>query len=214
MSTALPPVSAIADVLALWGLDGWLSPPLAPVVPASGSVLGRVRTMTMECADVGPGLTSLYAALSDDLTDRFVVIAGATAVPGGVFGEILACAAQQCGALGALVDGSVRDRPALTQLGLPVYAVDERVVGPNGRAHVTAVDQSVVVGGTTIEHDDQLVVDATGCVRIAAAMVDEVLDAARRYATAEDLVVQAIGGGQPLATAYLHKKTIVDELRR
>ena len=48
----------------------------------------------------------------------------------------------------------------------------------------------------------------------AAAMVDDVLDAARRYADAEDLVVQAMRWGETLATAYLHKKSIVDELRR
>jgi 4-hydroxy-4-methyl-2-oxoglutarate aldolase len=214
MSSTLPPVSAIADVLALWGLDGWLSPPLAPVVPASGSLVGKVRTMTMSCGDEGPGLAPLYDVLSDDLTDRFVIIAGAASVPGGVFGEILACAAQQRGALGALVDGSVRDRTALLQIGLPVYATDERVVGPNGRAHITAVDHPVAIGDTTVDADDLLVVDAAGCVRLAAAVAREVLDAACRYADAEDRVVEAMREGSTLATAYLHKKTIVDELRR
>jgi hypothetical protein len=45
-------------------------------------------------------------------------------------------------------------------------------------------------------------------------VVDDVLDAARRYAAAEDLVVAAISSGEPLARAYHHKKSIVDELRR
>jgi regulator of RNase E activity RraA len=214
MTGTMPPVSAIADILALWGHDGWLSPPLSPVVPASTSMVGRVRTMTMTCGDDGPGLAPLYQLLSEDLTDCFVVIAGAASVPGGVFGEILACAAQQQGALGALVDGSVRDRPALLQMGLPVYASDERVVGPNGRAHITAIDDTVAIGCTTIGADDRVVVDATGCVRIPAAHFDEVVAAARRYTTAEDLVVEAMRGGEALATAYLHKKSTVDQLRR
>jgi 4-hydroxy-4-methyl-2-oxoglutarate aldolase len=135
-------------------------------------------------------------------------------VPGGIFGEILACAAQQQGALGALVDGSVRDVPALTQFGLPVYASDQRVVGPNGRAHIIAVDDAVTIACTTIAADDHVVADATGCVRIPASDFDDVMQAAQRYSAAEDLVVQAMREGQTLATAYLHKKSIVDELRR
>ena len=54
----------------------------------------------------------------------------------------------------------------------------------------------------------------TGCVRIPQAQVDEVLEAARADAAAEALVVQALESGEPLTSAYLHKKTVVDELRR
>ena len=102
----------------------------------------------------------------------------------------------------------------MTALGLPVYAVEQRVVGPNGCAHVVAVDQTVRIGNTAIAPDDQIVVDETGCVRIAAALADDVLNAARRYAAAEGRVAQALSEGEPLATAYRHKRSILDELRR
>jgi len=215
----IPPVSAIADVLALWGHDGWLTPPLAPVVPAAEPIIGRVQTVSVTAGATGPGLVPIYDVLSNDLADRFVVIAGAAPVPGAMFGEILALAAHGCGALGVLVEGSVRDQPAMTALGMPVYAVDQCVVGPNGHAHVVAVGQPVTItngngADTTIDVDDHIVVDATGCVRITSALLADVLDAATRYAAAEDLVVAAIGEGQPLASAYHHKKSIVDELRR
>jgi 4-hydroxy-4-methyl-2-oxoglutarate aldolase len=210
----VPPVSAIADVLALWGHDGWLTPPLTPVVAAAQPIIGRVQTVSVTADSSGPGLFPIYDVLSGNLADRFVVIAGAAPIPGAMFGEILALAAHGCGALGVLIDGSVRDRPAMAALGMPVYAMDQCVVGPNGHAHVVAVGQAVTIHGTTIDVDDHIVVDATGCVRVAAALLDDVLDAATRYAAAEDLVVAAMGDGQPLASAYRHKKSIVDELRR
>jgi 4-hydroxy-4-methyl-2-oxoglutarate aldolase len=97
---------------------------------------------------------------------------------------------------------------------LPVYAADQCVVGPNGTAHAVAVDDDVVVGGVVIAAGDTIVADETGCVRIAQAEVDEVLDAARAYAAGEARVVQALQAGEPLTRAYLHKKTVVDELRR
>lgn len=216
----VPAVSAIADVLALWGHDGWLSPPLVPVVASSAPIIGRARTIGVTVGATGPGMTPIYELLSNDLKGRIVVIAGAHRLPGAVFGEILGRAAQQCGAAGVLVDGGVRDRPDMADLGLPVYARDERVVGPNGLAHVTSFGQVVAIDTTvgvttTVSDADHVVIDATGCVRIAATVgLDAVLDAARRYAAAEELVSSLMAEGESLRTAYRHKKAVVDELKQ
>ena len=51
-------------------------------------------------------------------------------------------------------------------------------------------------------------------VPMVAALADDVLGAARRYADAEDLVARALDEGAPLATAYRHKRSIIHELRR
>jgi regulator of RNase E activity RraA len=209
----VPPVSAIADVLALWGDDGWLTPPLSPVVAATRPTMARVRTVLINAAATGPGLTSIYDVMSNDLSGCFVVIAGAHPVLGAVWGEILTYAALQQNATGALVDGYVRDLAEVTALGLPLYASDRCAVGPNGRAHVIGVDVDTVVGGVTVGADDVVVADATGCVRMRAGMVDDVIDAARRYAAAEAQVVRALVGGEPLATAYRYKKSVVTQLK-
>ncbi len=179
-----PPVSAIADVLALWGDDGWLTPPLSPVVAATEAILGRVR-----------------------------IFAGAHPVGGAVWGEILTIAARQQNACGAMVDGFVRDVPAMNELGVPVYARAVCVGGPNGRAHVVGVDVEARVGGVVIDPDDHVVADATGCVRIRATRLGEVLGAARRYAAAEQQVTDALTAGEPLSSASRYKKSAVDELR-
>ena len=218
MTNQLAPVSAIADVLALWNQDGWLTPPLQPVVAAATPIAGRALTIAITAGPTGPGMSSIYDVLSADLTGRVLIIAGAAAVPGAVWGEILTRAALQQGASAVLVEGWVRDRPAMADLGLPIYANGERVVGPSGLAHITAIDSPVTIasaGNTTlVAPDDLIVVDATGCVRVSAADAEEVLKAANVYAAAEDLVVKALNEGEPLARAYRHKKTITDELRR
>ena len=209
----LPSVSAIADVLALWGHDGWLTPPLIPIVGAQASVIGRALTLTVTADANGPGFAGIYDVLSADLTGRVLVLAGATAVPGAVWGGILTRAALQRGATAVLVDGFVRDRPEMAALGLPVYAVGESVAGPNGKAHLVNVGAAVSVHGVEVPANDMIVIDATGCVRVRAALVDTVLQAAVRYEAAEDLVARALSGGESLAHAYRHKKSIVDELR-
>ncbi|MGD9995493.1 MAG: RraA family protein [Ilumatobacteraceae bacterium] len=207
-----PPVSAIADVLALWGRDGWLTPPLMPVVPAARPTAGRVRTISVQVGGSGPGLSAIYDVLSSDLSGCFVVIAGAGPLPGAMFGEILALSARSSGALGVLIDGNVRDVPDMDAVGLPVYGAGRCVVGPNGLAHIVGTGEPVEIAGVTIGIDDHIVVDANGCVRIRANDLDPVLDAAARYAAGEDRVVEALRSGEPLATAYRHKKSAVDEL--
>jgi 4-hydroxy-4-methyl-2-oxoglutarate aldolase len=212
VSSALAPVSAIADVLALWGMDGWLTPPLVPIVAAPVTMSGRAVTVQV-CHDTkGPGLSPIYDVLSADLHGRVVVFAGARPVPGAVFGEILAGAARQQGATGVLVDGWVRDRDDMTKIGLPVFAAGERVVGPNGTAHLVSIGQQVSVDGVTVATDDVIVIDPSGCVRVPADRATDVLDAAARYAAAEALVADALAAGEPLAAAYRHKRTMLSEL--
>jgi len=211
---AVPPASAVADVLALRGGDGWLTPPLHAVVAPPVPVIGRVRTVQLVASERGDGLVPLYELLSERLDGRVLVIAGATTVPGAVWGEILARSAADAGATAVLVHGAVRDRPETTSIGLPLFGWGESVVGPNGRAHVVAVDATVEVDGVELAEGDVVVADATGCVRILGLDAPEVLDAASRYAAAEAEVLAALAAGQPLRSAYRAKKAVVDELRQ
>lgn len=214
----MPPISAIADVLALWHLDGWLTPPLAAISFANDdsttTVSGTACNVTIGYADTGPGLSSLNELLSTDLTGRVVVIGGAQSVGGAVWGEILTCAAMNMGAAAVLVDGAVRDRLEVADLGFPMYARNERVVGPAGRAHVLSMHTTVSIDSVELDDGDLVVADATGCVRVRAHLRDEVLQAAQQYAEGEEQVVQALRAGEPLTSAYRHKKAVVDQLRR
>jgi len=208
-----PRVTAIADVLALWGIDGALTPPLAPVVAASAPVIGRARTLQIEPTLGESRLTDVYDLLSHDLTGAVVVVAGAYSVGGALWGKILSTAAAGHHATGALVDGGVRDVSVADQLGLPVYARDVTARGSALHAHVTGVDDAVAIDGVDIIAGDLIAIDSAGCVRIPQTIEDEVLDAARRYAAAEAEVLRMLGEGLPLTRAYLAKRTIVNELR-
>lgn len=208
-----PPVSALADVAALLGSDGWLTPPLQPMVRGAAPAIGRVRTISMAVSDAGPGLGPMYELLSEDLTDCVVVLAGVASLGGAMWGEILSTAAHRGGAVGVLVDGWVRDRAVMNEVGMPVFGRGERVVGPAGRAHVVAVDVAVHVDGVRISTEDAIAVDGSGCMRLHAAREWELIDAARRYAAAEDEVLAALRDGVVLRDAYRLKQRVVAEIR-
>jgi regulator of RNase E activity RraA len=210
----VPPASAIADVLALWEMDGWLTPPLTPFVAPPLPVIGRARTVEIETGRSGSGLGDFYDVLSHDLAGYVVVIAGAYCVGGAMWGEILSTATAGRDAIGVLVDGSARDLPAAQAVGLPLYARNVGLVGPAGRAHVVSVDDAVSIQGVDVIADDLIVLDASGCVRIPQPMEDEVLDAARRYAEAEQEVVRMLRSGARLTRAYMAKRSIITQLGR
>ena len=106
----LPPTTALADVLQLRGLNGWLAPPLVPVAVSPVGVSGPAVTVALGLGSGpgGVGLAPLHDLLSDDLGGGVVVVAGAGGVAGAVWGEILSVAAAASGAVAVLVDGRGR----------------------------------------------------------------------------------------------------------
>lgn len=209
----VPPVTAVADVLALRGKSGWLTPPLSAVVSSAEPVMGEALTIEIDSAESGADFKPMYEMLSGDLTGKVVVVAGAGRVAGAVWGEILGGAARQARATAVIVDGRVRDIEAIAAVGVPTYAADTAVVGPNGTATVRAVAGPVEVAGVTVHPGDCVVLDPDGCVVVARQDQQQVLTDSVRYAAAEEAVVRAIAAGEALATAYRLKADVVANLR-
>lgn len=209
---SIPPVSAVADVLALCGLDGWLTPPLLPIVAPAQPLMGSALTIELCAESPGSGLSPLHQLVSRDLRDRVVVIAGARGIGGAIWGEIMSRSARQQGATAIVLDGIARDAVAMIDEGLPVYAAELAVVGPAGRASIRSIGEAIDVGRVSVAPGDAVIVDASGAVRVPAAVRDGVLGAARTYAAAEARVMAALAAGEPLVEAYRFKKVVVDEL--
>jgi regulator of RNase E activity RraA len=213
MTSKIPHPSTVADVLALRGSGGCLTPPLAPVVASTEPRCGQAVTIELDAVSSGADFTPMYRLVSSDLRGKVVVIGGANRIDGCIWGGILATAAHQAGAVAVLVDGSVRDVNDLKRVATPVYASNRGVGGPNGRATVRSIGGPVDIGGILIREGDSIVFDADGCVTISASTKDRILADSARYAAAEDQVVEALAAGEPLSTAYRYKSAVVSVLR-
>ena len=214
MTVPTASTSAIADVLALRGEGGWLTPPLNPMVPATCRASAEVVTVRIERRESGADFKPMYEVLSTDNKGKVLLVSGAIDVGGAIWGEILTVAAMQAGFAGIAIDGFVRDLTAISALGFPVYASGSAVIGPQGRAHVAAVGESVTIGGFEVGPGDHVVMDDSGCVRLRAHEVNDVLAAATEYEKAEEAVLKALASGERLKSAYSHKADVVARLRR
>ena len=200
----IPPTTAIADVLALRGHGGWLSPPLKAASP--GAAVGTARTVSLQPGTGGFGL--LYELLSSDLTGKVIVV-DTPDDDVAVWGAILGTAAAGAGAAAAVVAGAVRD---VAGLALPTWARTVATVGPAGALEVAAIGNPAEIAGVHVADGDTVVVDDDGVVALHAAEAESVLADAGAYAEAEDRVAAALLADTPLREAYRHKADVVARL--
>ena len=199
-----PPSTAVADLLALRGHGGWLSPPLKAASP--GVAVGTARTVSLQPGTGGFGL--LYELLSSDLAGRVVVV-DTPDDDVAVWGALLGTAAANAGAAAVVVAGAVRDVAGLV---LPTWARTVATVGPAGALEVAAIGNDAEIGGVRVVDGDTVVVDDDGVVCIHAADAEAVLADARAYADAEDRVAADLLAGTPMREAYRHKAEVVARL--
>ena len=196
--------SLVSDALDGVGLRHQsLAPGYAPLV-VDQVLIGYAFPTRLEPADVIPDVpyVGLLAAL--DAIGPGEVWVGAT---GGfrdaaLWGELLSTACIASGAVGALVDGYVRDRHVIRSLDFPVLCrgADPRDI--NGRGEVVAHNVTVEVDGVTVSPGDLVVGDDDGVVIVPEALIDEVVGAAVAKTSDESLFRQAVREGMPPGEAF------------
>jgi 4-hydroxy-4-methyl-2-oxoglutarate aldolase len=113
----------------------------------------------------------------------------------GYWGEVLTTAAEARGVAGLVIDGGVRDTDALEAHGFPVFATTVALRGAS-KSHPGTVGAPVHVGGEPVAAGDWLVADGDGVVVVTAAVIDEVLGAARARAEKESAMFSALRQGR------------------
>ena len=92
---------------------------------------------------------------------------------GAGFGDGMARLYKRLGAVGAIVDGSVRDLAGIRAVGLPIWGWG--TVPGHGVFTLTRFNEPVTVGQTRIRPGDLILADADGCVRIPTEHAEDIL---------------------------------------
>jgi 4-hydroxy-4-methyl-2-oxoglutarate aldolase len=161
------------------GRIGVVDVPLIQILPGSRAA-GPARTVRCGQDDN----LMVHAAMAATEPGDVLVLTMPEPAPIALLGELIATQAKGRGAAAVLVDAAVRDVEELVELGLPIWARYVRVTGAT-KAIPGEIDEPVVVGGTTIQAGDALVLDADGVVVVPAERLDEVVEAARARAERE-----------------------------
>jgi regulator of RNase E activity RraA len=172
-------VALVADALDFLGLrEQVISPTVRPIQPGV-RLIGRARPIEVRASDVVPDepyvgeMAALAALAPGDIACYHVD----PAVEAALFGELFAVAARAQGAVGAVLDGPVRDVRQMRELGFPVFASGISPYDTKGRAEVVAHDAPVTCGGVLVSQGDLVVGDDDGVVVVPAARVADVVTA-------------------------------------
>jgi 4-hydroxy-4-methyl-2-oxoglutarate aldolase len=162
---------------------------------------------------LGPAFT-VQGAPGDNLALHHAV---AQAAPGDVIvlavggergrahaGGIIATAARARGIAGLVLDGAIRDRPELEEIGFPFFHLGASPLKPakNGPA---ALRVSIEIGGVSIEPGDLVAADADGIVVVPRAHADDVLAAAEALEARERETLAQIAEGKTTVEIYGHE---------
>jgi 4-hydroxy-4-methyl-2-oxoglutarate aldolase len=131
-----------------------------------------------------------------------VVIATGGACDAAIWGELLATRARVRGAVGAVIDGAVRDLTALGAMGFPTFAAGVSARDSFGRLRVVGSGGPVSCGGVAVETGDLVLADPDGVVVVPAALAGRALDAAERKLVREAAVLAALAKGAKVADTY------------
>lgn len=119
------------------------------------------------------------------------------------WGELFTTAARARGAVGAVVDGLIRDRARIAEIGgFIVHATGTQPTDSLGRCSITMRDEPVIVGGVSVGLGDLVVADIDGVVVVPHEAVEEVVTRAVEKASKESDSRQLLAGGALLREAW------------
>ena len=181
------PTGFLVDAL---GGSGALDYRIKPAIVDQAGFCGVALT-----CDAGPADNlALIAALESIEPGDVIVCATGRYTGCAVTGDLVLGMARNCGAVGFVTDGCVRDLPGIRAVGLPCYCSG---VTPNSpaRSGPGTVGFPVTLAGHPVASGDVIVADLDGVVVVPRARLDEVIARLPAIRNAEAAMDQAVRDG-------------------
>lgn len=120
----------------------------------------------------------------------------------GIWGELLSTRALQCGSVGAVIDGGVRDLAGIERLKFPTFASAVHAADSYGRMEVVSFGEPVVCCGVAVHPGDLVMADLDGVVVAPAAVADQAVRDAVAKLGKEHEAQQMLDGGASVRETY------------
>jgi regulator of RNase E activity RraA len=203
--------ATIADVLDALGVWGVLDHRIVPCSKGNPRFIGRAYTTRWAPARKGRSIVAVQPStwsevqgfLAPDVRDAngIVYVAGADdglCTDYALAGGLSATDFSQRGFAGVVLGGAIRDLHVVSQLPLPIRATNFTPADTQGNYRVMESGGRCVIGRVTIETNDLVVADETGCVIIPNRIADKVISMALTIESVEADMVDQLKRGERL----------------
>jgi 5-oxopent-3-ene-1,2,5-tricarboxylate decarboxylase / 2-hydroxyhepta-2,4-diene-1,7-dioate isomerase len=206
------PTATLCDALIKTGLrrpERMLMEHLMPVIPETGIIAGRARTMLMGTVR-DPERSAIVSnrRLAFDLVDNagpddFLVVGAPRGLPYAIWGGVLTLQASLRCAVGAVADGMTRDVADIRRLGFPVWArgVTPLPAGYGGYSCL-ATNVPVTCAGAEVLPGDYVVGDQDGVLVIPPDQAEQITLACETMEHAEVVAQEKLRSGSSMLDAY------------
>jgi 4-hydroxy-4-methyl-2-oxoglutarate aldolase len=181
--------AVLSDVM---GRRGAMDSGIAPVA-LSMRMAGTAFTVKAYPADNLMCHVALKLARPGDI----LVVDAGRYTDAALWGELMSLNAQARELGGLIIDGSIRDRRALEEIGFPVFARD---CVPNGtfKSNLGELNVPVACGGLSVAPGDIVLGDADGVSVVPQEETDDVLERAQKQVEKEAALRRQIKAGHTL----------------
>jgi regulator of RNase E activity RraA len=188
------------------GLSRHQTPDISDLMNRLYAMEPEIRNMTdPDLRLVGPALTvkvypgdnlMVHKALDVAQPGDVVVVDTSSSSLTAVLGDLVCTKARHRGIAGFIVDGLIRDLPAIRRLGdFPVFARDVTPKGPLHRGP-GEIGHPISCGGIVVNSGDVIVADLNGVVVVPRDISDELLARLDSKAAKESDYVSAVARGE------------------
>lgn len=191
---------AVADVLDRMGYRNQILP--ARINPVSFDMRAAGTAFTCQfvpAVDQNHLDDPARLRMMSDIRQGDVFIGAVTEGPeASHWGELMSRGILANGAVGAVVDGGLRDTDEVIKLGFPVFYSYRHAGNADGRWDIASWAKPVSVGGVSVMPGDYVLADIDGVVIVPQGVIDEVLDQAEGIRTNESSLRDELeAGGRP-----------------
>ncbi len=194
--------SVISDTLDAHGyLNQMLPPNLRPLRVGMRSCGRALTVLETDSLDKNEPFGVLFHAL-DALKPNDIYIASGATSAYAMWGELMTTAAKQRGAVGAILNGYLRDASGIAELDFPVFAWGSYAADQKMRGRALAYNVPILIGGVTVSPGDILFADEDGVVVIPQSIERQVILDALSKARAEKTLRTDLEAGMLAVDAF------------
>lgn len=203
-----PSTATLTSVLKLHGLNNTYMQGVKPLQPGM-CMAGPAYTLRyiparedLDSAEVD-NLTDPQRVGIEELSEGEVFVIDARGVTSaGTMGNILATRIHVRGGVGIVTDGAYRDSPAISEIGIPAYAVAMNAHSNKTVHHPSEIQVPIACGGVAVFPGDIIVGDSEGVVVIPPHLAETVAESANVMEDREDFIVERIRSGASIIGNY------------
>jgi 4-hydroxy-4-methyl-2-oxoglutarate aldolase len=195
--------AVFSDVCDTIGLrEQTVAPGIVPL-GGGGTLIGWARTALSLPVEEAPARPYGHEIdFIDSLRPGDVAVVDCSCRPAAAWGELFSTASKGRGARGAVIDGLVRDRRKLVELGFPVHGRGHRPTDSLGRVSIHEADQAISLGGVAVQSGDLIVADEDGVTVVPRRHAEQVTALAVAKATTENKARELLLAGGMLADVW------------